>query len=67
MGLRMRNCNIWGSIEKSDFLGGGHEKPIYWGDCLKRGAWKVGRFKMRLSEKEVAVFLRRGVIPQCTL
>ena len=25
--------------------GGGHEKPIYRGDCLKRGPWTICRFK----------------------
>ena len=35
-----------GSRKNPSFRGGGvHEKPIYKGDCLKRGAWIVCRFK----------------------
>ena len=36
------------------------------GNCLKRGAWTVGRFKGGHGKKE-GLFLRGGLIPQCTL
>ena len=29
-----------------------HKKTIFRGDCLKRGAWTVCRFKRRLEEKQ---------------
>ena len=40
-----------------------HKKPIYrrGGDCLKRGAWSVCRFKGGLGKKEGVVFLRGWV------
>ena len=42
----MKNFNIFGVHQKTQVLGGGvHEKPIYRGGCLKRGAWTVCRFK----------------------
>ena len=70
--------------EKSEFYGWGgvgggrgvHEKPIYRGDCLKRGAWTVFRFKKRLDKKECGWGGGGeggggggggGLIPQCTL
>ena len=34
----VKDEKLWGFTEKSDFRGGGHEKPIYRGNCLKRGA-----------------------------
>ena len=38
----MKNFNIWGFTEKSDFQGGGgFMKYEYRGDCLKGGAWAV--------------------------
>ena len=49
-----------GFTEKSDFYGGGeggvggHEKTIYRGNCLKREAWSVCKFKGGgLAKKEV--------------
>ena len=43
----MKNFNILGVHGKIRVLGEGgvYEKPIYKGDCLKRGAWIVCRFK----------------------
>ena len=35
-------------------------KPIYRGDCLKRGAWTVCRIKGGLASKKGVVFLRGG-------
>ena len=47
MGWKMKNFNILGVHGEIQVLGGGegHEKPIYRGDCLKRGPWTVCRFK----------------------
>ena len=47
MVLRMENFNILGVHWKIQLFvgGGGHEKPIYRRDCLKRGAWTVCWFK----------------------
>ena len=36
-----------------------HEKPICRGNCLKRGAWTVCRFKGDLAKKRERVFLRQ--------
>ena len=58
MGLRMKDLIFLGFTEKSDFYGGGvHEKPIYRGDCLNRGAWTVCRFNgWTWQEREGGVF-----------
>ena len=51
----MKNFNILGVHGEIQVLGWGegHEKPIYRGDCLKRGPWTVCRFKGgRLGKKE---------------
>ena len=58
----MKNFNIFGVHGKTRVLrdggggggGGGHKKPVYRGDCLKRGggAWTVCRFKEGLGKKE---------------
>ena len=37
MGLRMKHFKILGIHGRIRFLGGVHEKPIYRGDCLKKG------------------------------
>ena len=37
------------------------------GDCLKRGAWTVCRFKRGLSKKKEAVFLGGGDTPMHTM
>ena len=38
------------------------------GDCLKRGAWTVCRFKEGLGKKEgEGVVFEKGLISQCTL
>ena len=40
------------------------------GDCLKKGAWTVCKFKRGFGKKDRVVFLREGgggLIPQCTL
>ena len=39
---------------------GVHEKQIYRGNGLKKGAWTVCRFKGRLGKKEGVVFLKGG-------
>ena len=64
-----RKC-FSGPLKNQIFKGGrgtGNEKPVYWRDCLKRGTWVVCKFKRRLGEKKGVEFLRRGLIPQCTL
>ena len=38
-------------------MGGGHEKPIYRRNCLKRGTWTVFRFKGGLAKTREGVFL----------
>ena len=43
---------------------GGHGKPIYSGDCLKRG---LEQFKEALGEKEGDGNFEGVMIPQCTL
>ena len=61
----MKNFNNFGVHWKIQFLaGGGFTKKQYrGGDCLKRGAWTVFRFK-----EEGACQGRGGLmIPQCTL
>ena len=48
--------------------GGGHEKPICRGDCLKRGGLDSLLIQGGLGKKEGVVFLREGgLIPQCPL
>ena len=58
MGLRMKNFNIFGVHWKIWFLGGGLTKNLYrMGDCLKRGAWTVCRFKRGAwQERQGGVF-----------
>ena len=56
---------LWGFTEISNFLGGGggvDEKPIYWGNCLKKGG-ELGQFadlRGVLVEKEEGVFEEGG-------
>ena len=35
-GLKKKTLILWGSLKR-----GGHQNPIYRGNCLKRGAWTV--------------------------
>ena len=63
MGLRAKILVLWGFPEKSFFLMGGggiHKKPICRGNCLKRGAWAVCRFKGGLGKKEEGGFFEGG-------
>ena len=56
----------WVKDEKFYYYGV-HEKPIYWGDFLKR--WELGQFA-KLSEglsKMRGQCFGGGLIPQCTL
>ena len=64
----MKNFNILGVHRKIQFLGGGVTKNQYIGrDCLKKGTWKVFRFKGEAwQEREGGVF-EGGLIPHCTL
>ena len=44
-----------------NFYKGVTKKPIYrGGDCLKREAWTVSRFKGGLAKKRAVMFLRAG-------
>ena len=44
--MKDKNFDIFGVHVKIRVLEGGfYEKPIYKGNCLKRGAWTVCRFK----------------------
>ena len=66
MGLRMKNLNILGVHGKIRVLEGQfHEKPIYRGDCLKRGGgvWTVCRFKGGLGKKEGGGVFKGGWYP----
>ena len=56
MGLRMKNFSIFGIHRKMWFFREVYKKPIYRGDCLKRGALAVGRFKGGLARKRRVVF-----------
>ena len=61
MGLKIANFNIMGVHRKIQFLGGQvYKKPIYRGNCLKRGM--PGQFEdlRGVCKKEVVMFLRRG-------
>ena len=59
--VRMKNFNILEVNRKIWFLQGVHKKKQYTGgNCLKRKAWTVCRFKRRLYKKEGVVFLRGG-------
>ena len=56
---KVRDEKFWYDVcsLKIRFLEGIHDKPIYRGDCLKRGAWTACRFNGCVGG---------GVIPQCT-
>ena len=61
MGLRMKGFNILEVHWKILFLGGVHKKPVYRGDCLKREAWTVCRFKGGLGKKERGSVFEEGI------
>ena len=48
-GVRMKNFDIMGGSLKNQYTGG---------NCLKRMAWTVCKFKGALSEKEGVLFLK---------
>ena len=52
----MKNFSIFGIHRKMWFFREVYKKPIYRGDCLKRGASAVGRFKGGLARKRRVVF-----------
>ena len=60
----MENFNIWGVHGKIRFLGGGHEKPIYREDRLKRGGLEQFANKFKggggLARIKGMVFLKGG-------
>ena len=59
----MKNFNFFlgGGVHwKIRLLRGGHEKPIYRGDCLKRGARTVCLFQGGLGKKEGGGVFERG-------
>ena len=59
MVLRMKNFNILGFTEKSDFNGGCSRKTnIEKGDCLKRGLDSLLIWGGGIGKKEGVVFLR---------
>ena len=64
MGLRMKNLIFQEFTEEFDFQGGVHEKPIYRGDCLKKGAWIVCRFKEGGPWQERGSVFDGELIPQ---
>ena len=63
MGLTIKIFNILGIHWKIGLLGGGgvHEKLIQREDCLKRGAWRVFRFKGEAWQERGGVVILRGV------
>ena len=71
MGLRMKNLNILGVHGKIRVLEGQfHEKPIYRGDCLKRGGGGFEQFadlRGGLARKRGVVFLRGVDTPMHTI
>ena len=68
MGLRMKNFNIMGFTQKSNFQGGRElQKLNKQGDCLKRGAWTVCRFKRGLDKNERSGIFDGGLTRQFTL
>ena len=58
MGVKDKKFNIMGVHWRIQFLGGVHK---YMGNCLKRGAWTVCRFKRGLGKKKGVVFVCEGV------
>ena len=51
-----------GLAMKNPIFKGVYEKPIYRGDCLKRGVWTVCRFKRRgLGKKKRGGIFEEGV------
>ena len=69
MGLRMKNLNILGVHGKIRVLEGRfHEKPIYRGDCLKRGGFEqFADLRGGLARKRGVVFLREVDTPMHTM
>ena len=61
----MKNFDIFGFQGKIRVLVGIHKKPIYRGDCLKRGPWTVCRFKERAWQERggKSVFEGGGLYP----
>ena len=58
MGLRMENYE--GSLKNLIFRGRDSQKPIYWGNCLKRGLQQLAGLYRRLGKKQTPMH-------QCTL
>ena len=54
MGLRMKNFSIMRVHWKIRNLGGVHEKPIYRGNCLKKGLGQFAGLREGLAKKEGA-------------
>ena len=68
MWLRMKNLNILGVHWKIRILVRGFTKKQYReGDCPKRGAWTICKFKRGLGKKEGVVFLRGVDTPMHTM
>ena len=68
MVLRMKIFHILGFTEKSDFEGGFTKNQYRRGDCLKRQAWTVYRFKGGGAwHKRGSGVFEGGSIPQCTI
>ena len=68
----MKNFHILRVHGKTRALEGWvHEKPMYRGGCLKRGAWTgAGQFadlRGGLGKKVGGGVFEMGLIPQCTL
>ena len=64
----MKNFNILGDHWKIQFLGEGHNKPIYREDYLKRGDFSRFRGRGELGKKEVdGVFMGGDATPMHTM
>ena len=50
-GMWIEDKILWGFTEKSDFRRGVMKKPIYRGDCLKRGIGQFVDLKVGLAKK----------------
>ena len=56
----MKTVNIFGVQGKMWFLGKVYKKTIYRGDCLKRGACTVCRFKDLARKREGLLLISKG-------
>ena len=63
MVLRMKNFDIFVVHWKISLLGKAHEKPIYMGDCLKRGLGQFADLRGRVWQEWMGGVFEGGEIP----